>query len=47
MARKEEAMVELEIETLPRRLERVERENRRLKNGCLIPVCSYLTPIAR
>ncbi len=33
MVRKEEAMVELEIETLARRLERVERENRRLKNG--------------
>ncbi len=33
MARKEEAMVELEIETLARRLERVERENRRLKRA--------------
>jgi len=31
MARKEEAMVELEIETLARRLDRVDRENRRLK----------------
>ena len=33
MARKEEAMVELEIETLARRLDRVERENRRLKQA--------------
>ncbi len=33
MARKEEAMVELEIETLARRLYRVERENRRLKRA--------------
>ncbi len=31
MARKEEAMVELEIETLARRLDRVERENRWLQ----------------
>ncbi len=33
MARKEEAMVELEIETLARRLDRVERENRRIKRA--------------
>ncbi len=33
MARKEGAMVELEIETLARRLDRVERENRRLKQA--------------
>ncbi len=33
MARKEEAMVELEIETLARRLDRVEGENRWLKQA--------------
>ncbi len=33
MARKEEAMVELEIKTLARRLDTVERENRRLKRA--------------
>ncbi len=33
MARKEEAMVELEIETLTRRLDRVEREVRRAVFG--------------
>jgi hypothetical protein len=33
MARKEEAMVELEIETLARRVDRVERENRYLKRA--------------
>ncbi len=31
MARKEEAMVELEIETLARRLDHLERENRLAK----------------
>ncbi len=33
MARKEDAMVELKIETLARRLDRVERENRRIKRA--------------
>jgi hypothetical protein len=33
MARKEEAMVELEIETLARQLDRVERENRWARRG--------------
>ncbi len=33
MAKKEEAMVELEIETLARRVDRVERENRLLKRA--------------
>ena len=36
MAKKEEAMVELEIETLARRLERVERENRWLKGAGVV-----------
>ena len=33
MARKEGAMVELRIETLARRLDRVERESRRLERA--------------
>ncbi len=38
MARKEEAMVELEIETLARRLE---RENRRLKVAGVVVLASW------
>ncbi len=36
MAKKEEAMVELKIETLARRLDRVERENRRMKQAGVV-----------
>ncbi len=38
MARKEEAMVELEMETLARRLGRVERENQRFKRAGKVTV---------
>jgi len=40
MAKKEEAMVELKIETLARRLDRVERENRRMKQAGVIAAFS-------
>ncbi len=38
MARKGEAMVELEIETLARRLDRVEQENQRFKRAGKVKV---------
>ncbi len=38
MARKEEAMVELEIETLARRLDRVERGNQQIKRAGKVKV---------
>ncbi len=38
MARKEEAMVERKIETLARRLDRVEQENRQIKRAGKVKV---------
>ncbi len=41
MARKEEAMVELQIEALARRLDPVERENGRLKAAGVVVLASW------
>jgi len=41
MAKKEGAMVELKIETLARRLDRVERENGRLKVAGVVVLASW------